>query len=285
MVVNQIKTIVLLGLLAGLMLAIGALLGGRTGLTIAIIIAIVFNLITYFFSDKIVLFMYRAKEAKKEDYPSLHKMVEELAKDADIPKPKIYVIPNQTPNAFATGRNPKHAVVAATEGIMELLSEKELRAVMAHELGHVKNRDILITTIAATIAAVISYVAMMARWGAILGGMRGDDRGGGMGELIGIIALSIITPIIAVIIQLAISRAREYQADKTGAHLCKDPHSLANALQKLHEGVKKKPMKGGNPSTSSLFIVNPFSASFVMKMLSTHPPMEERVKRLKEMDV
>lgn len=280
MVLNQIKTLLLLGGLSGLMLGVGLLLGGQQGLTIAIAIALVMNIGSYFFSDKLVLAMYRAREAKKDEYPKLHEMVEELAKEAQIPKPKVYIIPTQTPNAFATGRNPSNAVVAATEGIMSLLSEKELRGVIAHEIGHVKNRDILITTIAATIAAVISYVAMMARWAAIFGGVR--DRDGGS-NILGLLALTIITPIIAVLIQLAISRAREYQADKTGATLAKDSEALASALEKLHEGVKKKPLRGGNAATSSMFIVNPFSSSFVVSMLSTHPPMKERVKRLREM--
>jgi len=281
---NQVKTVLLLSTLAGIALAIGYYFGGATGLTIALVIALAINFVTYFFSDKIVLMMYRAKEARKIDYPALHKMVEELSKEAGIPKPKVYIIPTQTPNAFATGRNPKHAVVAATEGILSLLTEKELRGVIAHEIGHVKNRDILITTIAATIAAVISYVAAMARWAAIFGGMR-DRDGEGMGNILGLIALSIITPIVAILIQLAISRAREYQADKTGAQLSQDPEALASALQKLHQGVKQKPLRGGSPATSSLFIVNPFSGNFIVSMLSTHPPMEERVKRLKAMKV
>jgi heat shock protein HtpX len=266
--------------MAGIMLAIGAWFGGTTGLTIALIFALGFNLVTYFFSDKIVLAMYRAKEASEKEYPKLHKMVEELSKNAGIPKPKIFIIPTMTPNAFATGRNPNNAVVAATQGIMELLSEKELRGVMAHELAHVKNRDILITTIAATMATVISYLAAMARWGAILGG--GRDRDGG--ELFALIAMSILTPLLAMIIQLAISRAREYHADATGAKICKDPHSLADALEKLHEGVKARPLRGGNATTSSLFIVNPFSKNFVVSMLSTHPSHIERVKRLRNMN-
>lgn len=282
MVLNQIKTVLLLSILGGLMLGIGWYFGGPQGLTIALVIALLFNGLTYFFSDKIVLMMYRAREAPKKDYPALHHIVEELSREAGIPKPKVYIIPTETPNAFATGRNPSHAVVAATEGILKLLTEKELRGVMAHELGHVKNRDILITTIAATIAMVISYVATMARYAALFGGR---DRDNNAGQLVGLILLTIITPIVALLIQLAISRAREYQADKTGAHLCKDSHSLASALQKLHEGVKHNPLRGGSPATSSLFIVNPFSTNFIVSMLSTHPPMQERVKRLKEMKV
>lgn len=280
---NQIKTGLLLSILAGMALGIGYYFGGTQGMTIALVLAVAFNFVTYFFSDKIVLMMYGAKEASHAHYPALHKMVSELAKEAGIPKPKVYIIPTETPNAFATGRNPKHAVVAATEGILKLLTDKELRGVIAHEIGHVKNRDILITTIAATIAAVISYTASMMRYAAIFGGSR--DNNEGAGNVFGLIALTIITPLVALVIQLAISRAREYQADKTGAHLCKDSHSLASALQKLHQGVKQKPMRHGSPSTSSLFIVNPFSSNFIVSMLSTHPPMEERVRRLKEMKV
>lgn len=279
---NQVKTALLLSILAGIALAIGYAFGGTTGMTIALVFALLINFITYFFSDKIVLMMYRAREARRSDYPKLHEMIEELAKEAGIPKPKVYIIPTQTPNAFATGRNPKHAVVAATEGIMELLTADELRAVMAHELGHVKNRDILITTIAATIATVISYVATMARYAALFGGNR-DERGSG--NIIGILLLTIITPLVAMLIQLAISRAREYQADVTGAHLCKKPDALAHALQKIHDGVRKHPLHHGSPATSSLFIINPFSGSFFVNMLSTHPPVEMRVKRLKEMKV
>ncbi len=281
MVWNQIKTALLLGALGGLMLGIGWFFGGQQGLTIALAIALVMNGLTYFFSDKIVLMMYRAREAPKKEYPSLHTMVEELSHEAGIPKPRVYIIPTETPNAFATGRNPKHAVVAATDGILKLLSEKELRGVIGHELGHVKNRDILITTIAATIATVISYVAMMARYTALFGGRDRDNNAG----LIGLILLTVITPIVAMLIQLAISRAREYQADRTGAHLCKDAHSLASALHKLETGVRQHPMRSGSPATSSLFIVNPFSSNFVVSLLSTHPPMAERVKRLKEMKV
>ncbi len=279
---NQLKTTLLLGLLGGLMLLVGGLLGGQQGLTIALVIAILFNGLMYFFSDKIVLAMYRARDAPKKEYPALHKMVEELAHEAGIPKPRVCIIPTETPNAFATGRNPKHAVVAATEGILKLLTEKELRGVIGHELGHVKNRDILITTIAATIATVISYVASMARYAALFGGSRDRDNGG---NVIGLILLTIITPLAAMLIQLAISRSREYHADETGAHLSKDPHALASALQKIHNGVKHHPLRGGSPATSSLFIVNPFSAGFFISLLSTHPPMEERVKRLQGMKV
>lgn len=276
---NQIKTVILLGALSGLMLGAGYLMGGQTGLAIGLAIALAMNMITYWWSDKIVLMMYRAKEAKKTDYPKLHKMVEELAKEAGLPKPKVYIVPNNTPNAFATGRNPKNAVIACTEGILKLLDDEELKGVLAHEMGHVKNRDILVTTIAATIAAVISYIAMMARWGAIFGSR--DDNAG---ELFAVLALSILTPIIATILQLSISRSREYLADATGAKMIKNPKALANALKKLEYGNKVQPMKG-NVATSSMFIVNPFSAKGMMALLSTHPPMDKRIKRLEEMEI
>ena len=224
--------------------------------------------------------MYRAKKADEKEYGKLHKTVMDLSKEAGIPKPKVYIVPTATPNAFATGRNPKNASVACTEGILHLLNDEELKGVLAHELGHVKNRDILVQTIAATIAAVISYIAMIARWGAIFGSR--DDNAG---ELFAVLALSILTPIIATILQLAISRSREYMADATGARLAGNPQALANALRKLEHENKRQPLKGGNVATSSMFIVNPFSAKGMMALLSTHPPMEKRIKRLEEMKI
>ncbi|MFC1733716.1 zinc metalloprotease HtpX [candidate division KSB1 bacterium] len=280
-IMNQFKTVILLGLLAGLLLGVGWLVGGYQGLMIGLIIALIFNFGSYWFSDKIVLAMYRAKEAKHNEYPELHKIVREVAHLANIPVPKIYIVPTATPNAFATGRNPKNAVVACTTGIMELLSKDELKGVIAHEISHIKNRDILIQTIAATMAAVISYVAMMARWAAIFGGFGGrDDREGG---LLGFLLLAIVTPLIAVLLQMALSRSREYLADETGAKTIHNPHALAHALEKLHAGVKHHPLRFGSPATSSLFIVNPFSTKGLIGLFSTHPPMEERVKRLKAM--
>jgi len=281
-ILNQFKTVVLLGLLAGLLMSVGWLVGGYQGLTIGFAFAIIMNFGTYFFSDRIVLFMYRAKEAKKSEYPELYKMVAEISKMADIPMPKVYIVPTETPNAFATGRNPKHAVVACTNGIMNLLSKEELKGVIAHEISHVKNRDILIQTIAATIAAVISYVAMMARFAAIFGGGRDDRDGGGALEFL---LLAIVTPLIAMLLQLAISRSREYLADETGARTIHNPNALASALAKLEEGVKRNPLRFGSPATSSLFIVNPFSAKGLIGLLSTHPPMEERIRRLKGMRI
>ncbi|HII72264.1 TPA: zinc metalloprotease HtpX [Candidatus Woesearchaeota archaeon] len=239
------------------------------------------NVGSYFFSHKLVLMMYRARPASKTQYPHLHKIIAEVAHKAGIPKPKVYIIPSESPNAFATGRNPKNGVVACTEGIMQLLSERELKGVIAHEMAHIKNRDILIQTVAATIAGVISYVAMMARWGAMFGGFGGDDRDGE--NIIGLLALAILTPIIALIIQLAISRSREYLADERGAQFIGDPKSLASALHKLETGTKHVPLRFGNKTTSSLFIANPFSSSGLFALFSTHPPMKERIARLNRM--
>ena len=274
--INQFKTVLLLGALTGLFLGIGYFFG-PSGLTIALIMALVMNLISYFFAHKIVLFMYRAKEADKTKYKGLYRDVKQVSGLANLPMPKVYIVPTNAFNAFATGRNPKHSVVAVTEGILELLTEKELKGVIAHEISHIRNRDILIGTIAAVIAGAISYIAFMARWGAIFGGDR--DRGGG--NIIGLLLLGIITPIIALIIQLAISRSREYLADNTGARLIKDPDALASALIKLHDGVKQNPLKFGSESTAHMFIVCPFNMKGVMSILSTHPSVTERVKRLK----
>ena len=266
------------------MLFIGNLLGGMQGLTIAFLFSVLMNIGMYWFSDKIVLMMYRAREATKKDYPEYHVMVEDICKKAGLPKPRLYIVPSTTPNAFATGRNPKHAAVACTEGILQLLSKEELKGVLSHEMSHIKNRDILITTIAATIAGIISYVAMMARWAAIFGGMGGRDNNG-RGNIFGFLVIAILAPIIALILQLAISRSREYLADHTGAKLIKNPLPLADALQKLETANKHHPMKFGNPATSSLFIVNPFSGRALLQLFSTHPPLAERVRRLKEMKV
>ena len=279
MIKNQIKTVILLGALTGLLLGAGQLLGGRQGLFIGLAFAVVMNFGSYWFSDKIVLAMYRAKEIKHSDNPELYNLVKEVSQLANLPIPKVYIVPTNNPNAFATGRNPEHAAVAVTAGIMELLEKDELKGVIAHELAHVKNRDTLIQAVAATIAGVISYLAFFARFAAIFGGAR-DRDGGGAFELL---ALAILTPIIATILQLAISRSREFLADETGAKTIHNPISLANALQKLHTGVKHHPLRFGNSSTSSLFIVNPFSSRGLLSLFSTHPPMEERVKRLKNM--
>ncbi len=273
---NQLKTVLLIGILTGILLGIGKLLGGNLGMTVALIFSLGFNLLIYWYSDKIALWMYKAKPANEKEYKELHKMIADVAKLAGIPKPRVYVIPSEQPNAFATGRSPNKATVAFTQGILKLLDKDELKGVTAHELSHVKNRDTLITTIAAAIAGIISYIAMMVRFGAM-----SDDREGG--NLLYLLLIGILTPIIAMLIQLAISRAREYLADESGAKTIKNSLSLASALEKLESS--KTPMKLGSEATSSLFIVNPFRGSGVMNLLSTHPPLNERVKRLRQMKV
>ncbi len=278
---NTIKTVMLLTLLTLMLVYGGAYLGGRQGMTIALILAFLMNFVTYFFSDKIVLKMYRAREATEAGAPALYRIVRSLTQKAGMPMPKVYVIPSQSPNAFATGRNPNHAVVAATEGIMGILTEDELAGVMAHELAHVKHRDILIGTIAATIAGAISYLAMMARWAMIFGGRSSEDRGG---NPIVALVMMIVVPIAAMLIQMAISRSREYAADAGGAHIHGNPRSLASALRKLHKGVKAIPMNV-NPATSHMLIVSPLSGRSMMKLFSTHPPMEERIARLESMSL
>jgi heat shock protein HtpX len=278
---NQIKTTLLLGILSGIVLAAGYAFGGQTGLTIALAFAILMNFGMYFLSHKIVLAMYRARPAVKSEYPHLHRMVEEIARKAGLPKPKLYIIPTQTPNAFATGPSPKKSVVAVTEGILGLLNDNELRGVLSHELSHVKNRDMLVATIAATLAAVISYLANIAQYAMIFGG-RDNDRGT---NPIGLLLLIIVAPIAALLIRLAISRSREYLADETGAKTIKDSHSLASALNKLEHGNHARPLRHGSPATSSLFIVNPFTAGGLVSLFSTHPATSERIKRLKEMKV
>ena len=275
---NQIKTVVLLGILTGILLFIGQLLGGMTGLTIAFIFAILMNVGSYWFSDKIVLTMYRAKEVSSSQAPKLHKMVEDICKKADLPKPKIYIVPAENANAFATGRSPNHAAIAFTQGILKLLNEKELKGVAAHELAHVKNRDTLISTIAATIASVIAYIAFMARFAALFGGGRDSQ---GAGNILQLMVLAIVAPLAATIIQLAISRSREYLADQSGAHYLGDGEGLASALAKLHSG--KTPLRVGSPSSSHLLIANNFSMQGMMGLFSTHPPHKERITKLKEM--
>ena len=275
---DQLKTVILLGILTGILLGIGYLIG-PTALTIAFIIVIALNLITYFFSDKIVLAMYRARPAPKAQFPKLHAMVEEIARKENLPKPKVYIIPTDTANAFATGRSPKHAVVAVTEGILRLLTERELKGVLAHELGHVKNRDILVATVAATIAGIISYIAQMAQFAAIFGGGR-DENGG---NALGLLVMAILAPIIAVIIQLAISRSREYLADETGAKTLKDADGLANALIKLEQSNRHNPLHFGSKAGASLFIVNPFRGRSFAMLFSTHPDMHSRIQRLKSL--
>jgi heat shock protein HtpX len=279
---NHVKTVLLLGGLTGILLGIGNLLGGRQGLLIGLLFAGVINFVSFWWSDKIVLKMYRAVEADKNEHKDLYHMVEEIRHSAGLPMPKVYIVNTPNPNAFATGRSPSHAAVAVTTGLMQLLNRNELKGVLAHEMGHVKNRDILISSVAATIAGVISYIAMMARWAAIFGMGGKDDRGGGILELI---ALAIIAPIMAMIIQFAISRSREFLADETGAKLIKDPFSLASALEKIEKGVKQAPFKrmGTTEATAHLFISNPLKSASFMEMFSTHPTTKKRCERLRAM--
>lgn len=279
---NQIKTVLLLGILTGLLLFLGSFFG-TTGLTIAIIFVVLMNGVTYFFSDKIALMMYRAKEIKKNEYPQFHYIINELCKENKMHKPRLYVIPSETANAFATGRNEKNAAVACTEGILKLLTKEELKGVLAHELSHVKNKDILITTVAATIAGIISYLAHMAQFAAIFGGLGRDENRSG-GNVLGLLILAILTPIIALIIQLAISRSREYLADESGAKMIKNSKPLASALEKIHLSVKTRPLTFGPQSGSSLFIANPFKSDFFTNILSTHPSLKSRLERLNKLN-
>jgi heat shock protein HtpX len=274
---NTMKTTMLLGLLTGLILWIGGYLGGQSGMVIAFLFAGIMNFGAYWFSDKVVLSMYRAREVDPAQAPDLYRMVERLAQKAGIPTPKVFVIPSESPNAFATGRNPEHAVVAVTQGILRLMNDEELEGVIAHELGHVKNRDILISSIAATLAGAIMLLASMARWAAIFGGFgRDDDDGGG---IFGLLFMAILAPLAAMMIQMAISRTREYKADATAAEVTGTPYGLARALEKLGKATKQIPMEA-NPSTAHMFIVNPLSGRSMMRLFSTHPPLEDRIQRL-----
>lgn len=272
---NYVKTTLLLGLLTGLFMMFGNLIGGQNGMLIGLLIAGAMNFFSYWFSDKIVLAMYGAKEADPNQYAGLYRIVRRLTEKAGMPMPKVYVIPEEQPNAFATGRSPKHAAVAATVGIMRILSEEELEGVMAHELMHVAHRDTLISTIAATFAGAISYAASIVKWGAILGGGRDDDNRGNFAVAI---TMAILAPIAALLIQMAISRSREYAADEGAGELCGKPMALANALRKLHRGAQMIQM-GGSPAAASLFIVNPFAGG-IASWFSTHPPMEKRIEKL-----
>ena len=277
---NTVKTALLMMGLTVLLVFVGGALWGSNGMWLFFVIAMAMNLINYWFSDKIVLRMYGAREVTEADAPMLYSITRELANRGQMPMPRVYVIPSDGLNAFATGRNPKHAAVAATEGILRTLNRDELMGVMAHELSHIGNRDILIGTIAASIAGAISMIANIAQWGMIFGGFGGrrdDDRGGGLGAIL----MVILAPIAALLIQMAISRSREYQADASGAKLCGNPRALANALRKLQMGAERIPMQA-SPATAHMFIVNPLRGGF-KSMFSTHPPMEERIARLEAM--
>ena len=279
---NQFKTFFLMLVLTVLFILVGTAIGGKSGAIYAFIFAALMNFFSYWFSHKIVLRMYGAKEVSQSEAPELYGIVAELTSKASLPMPKVYMMENDTPNAFATGRNPEHAAVAVTTGILRILSRDELMGVIGHELSHILHRDILISTIAATMAGAISILASMARWGAMFGGFRSDDEEGGRGgNILVVLLVSIFASIAAMLIQLAISRSREYMADEGGAHLS-HPLSLAKALGKLEVAAQRIPMEA-NPSTAHMFIVNPLRGGGVLSLFSTHPPIEERIARLEEM--
>ncbi|MFH1462004.1 MAG: zinc metalloprotease HtpX [bacterium] len=279
---NQFKTVFLLASLSALLFLLGYWIGGRSGLIFAFGFSLLMNFVAYFYSDKIVLKLYKAQPLDENKYSYVYDIVQDLTTQANIPMPKLWYLPTLMANAFATGRNPAHASVAVTQGILDILDQHELRGVLAHELSHVKNRDILVATVAATIAMAIAYLADMLRWSFIFGGRSRDREGGGWGAII----VAILMPIAATMIQLAISRSREYLADETGATISQDPLALASALEKLQHNVKSKkvdPISNAQASTASLFIVYPFSSSGLISLFSTHPPMEKRIARLRGM--
>jgi len=275
----MMKTGMLMAALTAVFMVAGQALGGSNGMVIALVLAIGMNFFAYWYSDQMVLKMSGAKEATPAEAPQLHQMVASLAKRAELPMPKVYIIHKETPNAFATGRNPEHAAVAVTTGLINILKPDELAGVLAHELAHIKNRDILISTVAATMAGAISTMATMAQWAMIFGGGRSSDDEGGGGGIIGSIAMMILAPLGASLIQMAISRSREYQADATGAAICGRPQSLASALQQLERFNRQLPMDV-NPATAQMYIVNPLKGGQLANLFSTHPPMQERIKRL-----
>jgi heat shock protein HtpX len=281
---NVFKTGFLLAVLTVMLVLLGGAFGGRQGMLIAFVIALLMNFVSYWFSDKMVLAAYGAQPIDEAAAPRLYAIVHRLATRAGIPMPRVYLIPSETPNAFATGRNPEHAAVAVTEGIMRILDEEELEGVLAHELSHVKNRDVLISTIAATLAGAITYLAHMAQFAAMFGGRRDDDEEGGSNPVAAIL-LAILAPIAALLVQMAVSRAREFQADATGAQVAGKSWGLAKALEKLQMANEAAPMANATPATAHLFIVNPLSGQTLMRLFSTHPPLEERIARLRAMRV
>lgn len=278
---NTLKTMMLMVTLTLVLVFVGGLIGGKSGMTLALVMAFGMNFFTYWFSDKIVLSMYGAKPVSQADAPELLLMVRKLAERAGLPMPKVYIIDQQQPNAFATGRNPEHGAVAVTTGIMRILSKEELAGVIAHELAHIKNRDILVATIAATMAGAISYLAQMAQWAMIFGGRGGDDDREGSNPIAALVMM-IVGPIAAMIIQMAISRSREYGADAAGAAISGNPLYLAGALKKLHLASQRIPMNA-TPATSHMFIVNPLTGGGLLRLFSTHPPIEDRIARLTTM--
>ena len=279
---NIFKTGLLLAVLTAMLVLIGGAIGGQQGMLVAFMVALAMNVFSYWFSDKMVLAMYGARPIEESEAPALYAVVRRLATRAQIPMPRVYMIASDTRNAFATGRNPEHAAVAVTEGILRILDGDELEGVLAHELSHVKNRDVLISTIAATLAGAITYLAHMAQWAAIFGGRRDDDEEGS--NPIALIAMALIAPIAAMLVKMAVSRAREFQADATGARLAGRSWGLSKALEKLQMAQQVAPMNA-NPATAHLFIVNPLSGRAFMKLFSTHPPLEERIARLRAMRV
>ncbi|MFW6129536.1 MAG: zinc metalloprotease HtpX [Atribacterota bacterium] len=273
---NNIKTSVLLALLTALFLVVGNLLGGKSGLIIAGVVAVIINFTSYLYSDKIVLKMYKARPMDEKEYPQIYKIVHNLCAAANIPSPRIFIIPQSTPNAFATGKNKENSVIAFTRGMIEGMDRNQLKGVIAHEISHIKHNDMLISTVVATIAGAIGFIATMARWALIFGGGRDDEEGG----LIGVLVASIVAPLAALLIQAAVSRQREYEADREGGIISGNPQFLIDALKNLSFYNKKQPMRKKNPSTAHLFIVNPFSLKGINRLFSTHPPVEERIKRL-----
>ncbi|HEX2227781.1 MAG TPA: zinc metalloprotease HtpX [Candidatus Binatia bacterium] len=282
---NTFRTTILLAVLTALLIWIGDMLGGRQGAIIALVIAGAMNFFSYWFSDKIVLKMYGGQEVTANDDPELYGLVRDLAMRANLPMPRVYVIPEETPNAFATGRNPQHAAVAVTHGIRRILNKRELAGVLGHELSHVANRDILVSTIAATLAGAISYLAQMAQWAMIFGGNRDRDEEGG-GNIVSLIVMMVVAPLAAMLIQMAVSRSSEYGADAGGAQITGDPLALASALKKLHLGAQRIPLEASPAAanaTAHMFIVNPLTAGGMAALFSTHPPMDERIRRLEAM--
>jgi heat shock protein HtpX len=279
---NMFKTALLLAVLTAMLIVIGGAIGGQQGMLVAFVLALAMNFFSYWFSDRIVLSMYGAQPIDEAQAPALYAIVRRLATRAGIPMPRVYLIPTDTPNAFATGRSPRHAAVAVTEGILRLLDEEELEGVLAHELAHVANRDVLISTVAATLAGAITYLAHMAQWAAIFGG-RQDDEEGGVNPVAAML-MAVLAPLAAMLVQLAVSRSREYQADASGAAYTRKPWGLAKALEKLQMAQQALPLEA-NPATAHLFIVNPLSGRALMTLFSTHPPIEERIARLRAMRV
>ena len=276
---SQLKTLLLMAGLSAVLIVMGSALGGRQGIVIALVFAVIMNIGSYWFSDKIVLSMYRAQELAPEDAPMVHQIVEELAQRAGVPKPRLFIVPQEAPNAFATGRDPEHGVIAVTQGIMQLLPPEQLRGVLAHEMAHIAHRDILIQTVAGVIASAITAIANMLQFSMIFGGARDEE---GNSNPLAAIAMMILGPLAATLIQMAISRRREYMADAAGAEYCADPLALAGALNNLDAYSRHNPMQA-NPATENMFIVSPLTGDTMRRMFSTHPPMEERIANLQEM--